>query len=111
MKHMLWQTVDLSTLMNVYRRKKKFVRPPSVSSKIKNCRQEVKQSKRFGSLRIYIKSDIKTKGVRHLEPSASIHWKLIKYLDNIVIALCASINLQDRLLKKAQNIFIKFYCK
>nr|CAH7769206.1 unnamed protein product [Callosobruchus chinensis] len=57
-----------------------LIRYPSVSSKIKNSRRKVKQSKRIGCLEIHIESDIKTKGVRHSGTQCWYSFELNKIL-------------------------------
>lgn len=77
-----------------------LVRPPSVLSGQKNSKQEVKESKRIASLRIHVERVIsRIREFAILQPHATIHLSLVKYLDLIVQIVCGVINLQDYLVK------------
>ncbi|KAJ8944573.1 hypothetical protein NQ314_009444 [Rhamnusium bicolor] len=76
-----------------------LVRPPSVSSKTKSTKAEVKEAKRIVSLRIHIERVIsRIREFKILNPHACVHNKLITYLDNICIIACGIINIQNFLI-------------
>lgn len=77
-----------------------LVRPPSVSSKTKNTKTEVKEAKRIASLRIHIERVIsRIREFEILAPHACVHNKLVAHLDNISIIVCGIINIQNFLIK------------
>ncbi|XP_050301063.1 uncharacterized protein LOC126739425 [Anthonomus grandis grandis] len=77
-----------------------LVRPPSVSSSQKSSKNEVTESNRIASLRIHVERVIsRIREFSILQPHASVHLSLVKYLDLIVQIVCGIINLQDYLVK------------
>lgn len=84
----------LSTKNNV------LVRPPSVSSKQKSSKEEVKTAKKIASLRIHIERVIsRIREFDILKPHATVNLNLVKYLDDIVVIACGIINVQNYLIK------------
>lgn len=78
-----------------------LVRPPSVSSKIKSSKTEVRQSKQIAALRIHVERVIgRLRDFTMLGPHACIDNHLIPVLDFAMIAACGIINMQNHLLKK-----------
>lgn len=79
----------------------KLIRPPSVKAGVKCTKEEVLETKRIAALRIHIERVIRrVREFKILKPHSCINKKTIKYLDHIVLIVCALINLQSSLIKK-----------
>lgn len=77
------------------------IRPPSVSSKVKITKGEVKESQRIAALRIHVERVIgRIREFKMLGPHACISYKQIRAMDKVIIVACGIINLQDKLFKK-----------
>lgn len=77
-----------------------MVRPPSVSSKEKSSKEEVKTAKKIASLRIHVERVIaRIREFDILKPHACVNLNLVKSLDDIVVIACGVINIQNYLIK------------
>lgn len=75
-------------------------RPPSVEAGIKSTKEEVLETKRIAALRIHIERVIRRiREFKLLKPHSCINNKTIKYLDHVVIIVCALVNLQSSIIR------------
>ena len=66
-----------------------LVRPPSVATGAKSTKEEVTETKRIASLRIYVERVIRRlREYKMLIPHSCINSNLISYLDIIVTIVC-----------------------
>ncbi|CAG9129853.1 unnamed protein product [Plutella xylostella] len=79
----------------------RILRPPSVFTNKNMTKKEVIETKVIASLRVHVERVIRrVREFKMLKPHSVVHFKHMKYIDEIVTVACGLINLQDKIIKE-----------